>query len=271
MTERRLTPEQLRARLQANLANASARGTAPSESDQHGLNAQSFAEPDSAKSGVSPPLNARLGTYNPSPKGRTDSLMNRPSAPNDSPATRAVNATLNPDSVRHPPSANETIESTLLTNSASEKRIAHPIVHRHETGGVLRGYRIPLALHRRAERAKLAASGNRRAMVFWDEILQTAIDELPKAAELVSRFETDLPSEFAKRSQAAQPAGVTRVLQATIRHDQDMLLRALRLDLEELTGSVVRLEEIWTWLIRTIVESPTQPPPEPLGTAKPAS
>jgi hypothetical protein len=131
-----------------------------------------------------------------------------------------------------------------------------PVLHRNEQGAVLRGYRIPVELHRRAERAKLEASAKRGATLFWDEIMQAALDELPSSSAMARELAAELPPEFAShRHTRSRPTGATRVLQATIRHDQELLLRTLRLDLEELTGRVVRLEELWTWLVRRVVEA----------------
>ena len=112
----------------------------------------------------------------------------------------------------------------------------------------MRGYRIPVELHRQAERAKLGLASRRGTALFWDELLQSAIDLLlddtPRIAE-----------ELRAVRKSPELGASTRVLQAAIRHDQDLRLRMLRIDLEELDGATVRLEEIWTWLIRQVVKN----------------
>ncbi len=128
----------------------------------------------------------------------------------------------------------------------SDDGMKKPVVHRHHAGAVLRGYRIPLSLHRKAERAKLADSVQRGAAIYWDELLQDAIDRLPdNPAQVVPLLPT--------HNYRAQAAGATRVLQAAIRADQDMKLRMLRLDLEELTGTAVKLEDLWIALVSDLV------------------
>jgi hypothetical protein len=121
-----------------------------------------------------------------------------------------------------------------------------PVVHRHHAGAVLRGYRIPLSLHRKAERIKLTDSIERGATIYWDELLQDAIDQLPDTPADVAAL---LPTQ----THRAEAAGATRVLQAAIRTDQDMKLRMLRLDLEEYTGKAVKLEDLWIALVTELV------------------
>jgi hypothetical protein len=148
-----------------------------------------------------------------------------------------------------------TTESPLISDSRARRArpvpttddgSKKPVVHRHHAGAVLRGYRIPLALHRKAERAKLADSMERGAAIHWDELLQDAIDRLPdNPAQVVPLLPT--------QDYRAQAAGATRVLQAAIRADQDMKLRLLRLDLEELTGTAVKLEDLWIALVSDLI------------------
>jgi hypothetical protein len=85
--------------------------------------------------------------------------------------------------------------------------------------------------------------------MFWDELLQGAIDLL---LDDTHRISVELS---AARRSPAMGSPSTRVLQAAIRHDQDLRLRMLRIDLEEIDGATVRLEEIWTWLIRQVVKN----------------
>ena len=121
-----------------------------------------------------------------------------------------------------------------------------PVVHRHHAGAVLRGYRIPLSLHRKAERIKLSDSVERGATIYWDELLQDAIDRL-------SDQPADVAPMLPAQTHRAEAAGATRVLQAAIRTDQDMKLRMLRLDLEEYTGKAVKLEDLWVALVTELV------------------
>ena len=120
------------------------------------------------------------------------------------------------------------------------------VTHRHHAGAVLRGYRIPAPLHRRAERAKLAASAERGAQIHWDELLQSAIDAMPDDLATIA---AGLP----KRDGRAAAAGPTKVLQAAIRADQDLKLRLMRLDLEDLGSTSIRLEDLWTWLVARVI------------------
>lgn len=83
--------------------------------------------------------------------------------------------------------------------------------------------------------------------MFWDEILQGAIDALPTDIREVAK-------SLGAPSGRAEPTTTTRVLQATIRHDQELTLRRLRLDLEEALDRTVRLEEIWTMLVERVIE-----------------
>ena len=144
---------------------------------------------------------------------------------------------------------------------AARKRIAPPeplaptkpseqaVLHRRDRGAVLRGYRIPVDLHRQAERAKLGLASRRGSSLFWDELLQGAIDLL---LDDTQRISNEL-SAARRTPELGSPN--TRVLQAAIRNDQDLRLRMLRIDLEEIDGATVRLEEIWTWLIRQVVKN----------------
>jgi general stress protein YciG len=129
------------------------------------------------------------------------------------------------------------------------KRADRTVLHRRDQGAVLRGYRIPVDLHRQAERAKLGLASRRGSSLFWDELLQGAIDLL---LDDIHRISAELS---AARRAPEMGTPNTRVLQAAIRHDQDLRLRMLRIDLEELDGATVRLEEIWTWLIRQVVKN----------------
>jgi hypothetical protein len=133
--------------------------------------------------------------------------------------------------------------------STAPKRPTNKVLHRRDQGAVLRGYRIPVDLHRQAERAKLGLASRRGSSLFWDELLQGAIDLL---LDDIHKIAEELRA--ARRSPEIS-APTTRVLQAAIRHDQDLRLRMLRIDLEELDGATVRLEEIWTWLIRQVVKN----------------
>ena len=204
MSDRRLDPAELRARLASNLAESPSRGGAIST-----MTASTTITPAGPTAG------------HPIYKARED---------------RTAEAQTSVETVS--PRANTRKEKRRPTER--EPRTA--IVHRHHDGAVLRGYRIPIALHRQAERAKLTASIARGSTLHWDEVLQDAIDTIP--ADL-REFANLLP----QRNGRATPNGPTRVLQATIRSDQEMRLRLLRLDLEELTGNTVRLEDIWTLLI----------------------
>jgi hypothetical protein len=66
----------------------------------------------------------------------------------------------------------------------------------------------------------------------------------------------EIAEELTAARRSSEPGSPsTRVLQAAIRHDQDLRLRMLRIDLEELDGNTVRLEEIWTWLIRQVIKN----------------
>ena len=137
----------------------------------------------------------------------------------------------------------------LATPPTVAKRTDRTVLHRRDQGAVLRGYRIPVDLHRKAERAKLGLAARRGSSLFWDELLQGAIDLL---LDDIHRISAELSA--ARRSpEMGTPS--TRVLQAAIRHDQDLRLRMLRIDLEEIDGATVRLEEIWTWLIRQVVKN----------------
>jgi hypothetical protein len=134
----------------------------------------------------------------------------------------------------------------VKTGGTKTDVLRKPVVHRHHAGAVLRGYRIPLSLHRKAERIKLADSMERGATIYWDELLQDAIDRL-------SDQPADVAPMLPAQTHRAEAAGATRVLQAAIRTDQDMKLRMLRLDLEEYTGKAVKLEDLWVALITELV------------------
>ena len=139
---------------------------------------------------------------------------------------------------------------TATSMATAPKRPARAVLHRRDRGAVLRGYRIPIDLHRQAERAKLALASRRGSALFWDELLQGAIDYL--LDDNTQKISQEL-SAVRRSPELGSPS--TRVLQAAIRHDQDLRLRMLRIDLEELDGATVRLEEIWTWLIRQVVKN----------------
>ncbi len=134
----------------------------------------------------------------------------------------------------------------LSSGGAKADVLRKPVVHRHHAGAVLRGYRIPLSLHRKAERIKLSDSVERGATIYWDELLQDAIDRL-------SDQPADVAPMLPAQTHRAEAAGATRVLQAAIRTDQDMKLRMLRLDLEEYTGKAVKLEDLWVALVTELV------------------
>ena len=219
MAERRLDPAQLKARLQATLATEPARGHARPAAFSQLTTIDPGGSIDLAER---PEANLAVAQITPRTPVDSGSRMNTMPAP-----------------IGPPREAREPKES-----KDAKKRA---VVHRCDAGAVLRGYRIPLALHRRAERAKLEASAKRGATLFWDEVLQAAIDALPTDIRDVARLLT-------APSGRAEPNPTTRVLQATIRHDQELMLRRLRLDLEEVFDRTVRLEEIWALLVEQVVD-----------------
>ena len=221
MSDRRLDPDQLRARLQANLAAATPRGQA-----LPGAFPVDLAERGNDTLLAAPALAFDVAVLEPAPSA-TDDAAGPIAAP------RAVK--------RRSGSNNGAVLSAT--------RAGKPVVHRCDSGAVLRGYRIPLDLHRQAERAKLRASAHRGATLFWDEVLQAAIDAIP---DDIGPMAEGLAA--ARGAGRAEPNPTTRVLQATIRHDQELKLRTLRLDIEEALDRTVRLEEIWTWMVREVVE-----------------
>jgi hypothetical protein len=147
------------------------------------------------------------------------------------------------------PAVTQARKRAQATPPTVAKRADRTVLHRRDQGAVLRGYRIPVELHRQAERAKLGLASRRGSSLFWDELLQGAIDLL---LDDIHRISNELS---AARRTPEMGTPNTRVLQAAIRHDQDLRLRMLRIDLEELDGATVRLEEIWTWLIRQVVKN----------------
>ncbi len=222
MSDRRLDPAQLKARLQASLATEPARGH---------LRPAVFSQLTSHETWTPPAPVSQVETRK---TLEIEPVSDVVSAPDQSPGAVLTVA------VR---------ESTTTSKDAKEPKDGRKraVVHRCDAGAVLRGYRIPLHLHRRAERAKLAASATRGATLFWDEILQGAIDALPTDIREVAK-------SLGAPSGRAEPTTTTRVLQATIRHDQELTLRRLRLDLEEALDRTVRLEEIWTMLVERVIE-----------------
>ena len=222
MSDRRLDPAQLKARLQASLATEPARGHhRPAVFSQ-------VTEHEALES-------------------------DHPSVPSENAVADTFSQVLNVSSaiqIRSEGPVKGAIREPIATHRATRdvkesKRRA--VVHRCDAGAVLRGYRIPLHLHRRVERAKLEASTTRGATLFWDEVLQGAIDALPTDVREIAR-------SFGTPSGRAEAKPTTRVLQATIRHDQELTLRRLRLDLEEVLDRTVRLEEIWALLVERVVE-----------------
>jgi hypothetical protein len=314
MADKRLSPDQLRARLAANLANSPERGAAvdaareiardlsrevvdrlPKTSDPAeepaGLKALKYATPSTEaeapvgltalKHASSPAvqlsvdltqLRAGEVVLEPAidPVGPSDGLggIGQGSDSQELPVFDPEAGAPSPKPAQSPPSAVTTAVPAIpkpqptSTRSATERASSarptiaaqkawedHPaVVHRHHEGAVLRGYRIAAALHRRAERAKLEVSARRGAVLFWDEMMQLAIDDIPGDLAVIANA---LPV----RSGAAAPAGGTRVLQAAIRADQEVKLRMLRLDLEEVSGTTVRLEDVWTWLVERVIAS----------------
>ena len=109
------------------------------------------------------------------------------------------------------------------------------VVRRGRVGGKLRGHRVPRALHARAARAKLALEVARDVPMSWDEVAQEALDLLQ-----LRRADREAHLKSAAHSSAA-----TRMLQATIRSDQDQWLRSFKLDLDE-AGARVSFERLWS-------------------------
>ncbi len=109
------------------------------------------------------------------------------------------------------------------------------VVRRGRVGGKLRGHRVPRALHARAARAKLALEVARDVPMSWDEVAQEALDLLQ-----LRRADREAHLKSAVHSSAA-----TRMLQATIRNDQDQWLRSFKLDLDE-AGAPVSFERLWS-------------------------
>ena len=225
MAAGRLSPAELRARLQSGLAGEALRGAAstagPMQGRAHAVESPAVDAPAVDAPAVdAPAVDApvpTIGVGRPRPRAMPD------------PAVRAVW-----------PHARPQPTGSLVQ-----------VLHRHDSAAVLRGYRIPVTLHRRAERAKLAASAQRREPVAWDEILQIAIDALPAASVIANGLEAQ---RARSGSEALPHAGPTRVLQGAIRRDQEMLLRTMRLDLEELLDRRVQLEELWTWMVARFCE-----------------
>lgn len=216
MSDRRLDPAELRARLASNLAESQSRGGA--------ISTMLAAEPS-----VDREVAEEVAVAAPLYKAR-----------DDSPETRRATTSM----------TRRTDQTTVILKQHRREKgrttateLRSVVLHRHDADAVLRGYRIPIGLHRQAERAKLMASVSRGSTLYWDEVMQDAIDAIPTDLREVA---DSLP----QRDGRSNPTGATRVLQATIRSDQEMRLRLLRLDLEELTGRAVRLEDIWTWLVR---------------------
>ncbi len=221
MAERRLDPDQLRARLQATLAASSPRGLAlPNVTDPGNVGSAS-ANPETENSGAQIEPRVTVRSSPPSSSSSHQKAHRRRDAPKPLPTS---------------------------PTPKSEQEKPTSVLHRNDRGAVLRGYRVPVELHRKVERAKLRVSAERGVTVFWDEVIQDAIDAISSDVHLVAATLGDGPD---RRS---APAPATRVLQATIRYDQEMRLRTLRLDLEEVLERTVRLEELWNWLIHQVVD-----------------
>lgn len=279
MADRRLSPAELKARLQANLAVAGAKSNNPVPAQP----SPSPAESTPARALVTP---LETPSVTPSETSLVTSLVTPLETPLDTPLetpletplalpTAAPVATAIAASTAEPPAETEpNSNASPLTETNSgpldlqpselvapprkraattavtvPKRSTRPVLHRRDRGAVLRGYRIPVDLHRQAERAKLGLASRRGTSLFWDELLQSAIDLLLDDTQRIAQ------ELSAARRSPELGAPSTRVLQAAIRHDQDFRLRMLRIDLEELDGATVRLEEIWTWLISQVVKN----------------
>ena len=261
MADRRLSPAELKARLQANLAVQPAKPIAvPAPAP-----APVAPTPVPAPAPVSGPGPVAVPDVAPSPVGvlTRDSPITRNPRPVMAPVTAPVHvdavltlANRGGNELRPPvdPEPRPILSSIPMSLAAapattSTKRTIESVLHRADRGAVLRGYRIPIDLHRQAERTKVAISAERGTSVFWDELLQSSIDAIPSD---LTRIASDLATT--RRTQPSV-APSTRVLQATIRQDQDLRLRTLRIDLEEIGGATIRLEEIWTWLIRRVINN----------------
>jgi hypothetical protein len=205
--------------------------------------------PNEAKSLSSPPQTVtesafQTGAQNPNGAGVVGESNRQLEAPNATAQTAEMRIEVAPA-----PAATPARKRTATPAPSVAKRADRAVLHRRDQGAVLRGYRIPVDLHRQAERAKLGLASRRGSSMFWDELLQGAIDLL---LDDTHRISAELSA--ARRSPEMGTPN-TRVLQAAIRHDQDLRLRMLRIDLEEIDGATVRLEEIWTWLIRQVVKN----------------
>jgi hypothetical protein len=99
---------------------------------------------------------------------------------------------------------------------------------------------VPHALHARARRAKTRVESQRGRRVTWDEVAQEALDALGNEPRVVRRRLDEL--EAMRRSGRGTP----RLIQATIRRDQDLAFRELRLDLIEALETEVTFEQLWS-------------------------
>ena len=123
----------------------------------------------------------------------------------------------------------------LSDTSTRRSGSLHPILRRGKGVGRLRGHPVPKALHGRAARAKMTLELGRGSRLSWDEVMQEALDLLAGDRHvLVERLRRPLV-----------PIGSARMVQATIRPEQDQWLRALKLDLDE-ADLAVRYEQLWT-------------------------
>jgi hypothetical protein len=257
---RRLNPAELKARLQANLAVAGVKSSDPSNltqvlSGDKNTNASEAPASSSGSLEVISATSLRYEALRPTSNEQVPPKSVEFRVPEAQTPARFVDvpqaeiATSAPTPRQADQSANPARKRAVTPPPIAAKRADRTVLHRRDQGAVLRGYRIPVDLHRQAERAKLGLASRRGSSMFWDELLQGAIDLL---LDDTHRISVELS---AARRSPAMGSPSTRVLQAAIRHDQDLRLRMLRIDLEEIDGATVRLEEIWTWLIRQVVKN----------------
>jgi hypothetical protein len=115
--------------------------------------------------------------------------------------------------------------------------------------GALRGHLVPHALHAQARRAKTRAESQRSRRVTWDEVAQEALDALSRDPRQIRRR----LEELAELRSA--DTGGPRLVQATIRRDQDAAFRELRLDLIESLKTEVTFEQLWSIALATWVSA----------------
>jgi hypothetical protein len=99
---------------------------------------------------------------------------------------------------------------------------------------------VPHSLHARARRAKTRAESQRGRRITWDEVAQEALDALGHEPNVLRQRLDEL--EVVRRSDRGTP----RLIQATIRRDQDAAFRELRLDLIEALDTEVTFEQLWS-------------------------